>query len=48
EGREPGQIIEASCWAHGRHKFFDLAELRKAPLAIEAVWTCPEKVESFR
>ncbi len=37
EGREPGEIIEASCWAHGRRKFFDLAELRKAPLAIEAV-----------
>lgn len=24
-------------WAHGRRKFFDLARLQKAPLAIEAV-----------
>jgi len=35
--RQPGPIIEASCWAHGRRKFYDLADLRKAPLAIEAV-----------
>jgi transposase len=37
EGRKPGQIIEAACWAHGRRKFFELAELQKAPVAIEAV-----------
>ncbi len=37
EGRQPGPITEASCWAHGRRKFYDLAELRRAPLAIEAV-----------
>jgi transposase len=36
-GRKPGLIIEAACWAHGRRKFFDLAELQKAPIAIEAV-----------
>jgi transposase len=36
-GRKPGHIIEAACWAHGRRKFYELAELRKAPLAIEAV-----------
>ena len=36
-GREPGLIIEAACWAHGRRKFFELAELQKAPLALEAV-----------
>lgn len=36
-GREPGAIIEAACWAHGRRKFFELAELQKAPVAIEAV-----------
>jgi transposase len=36
-GRKPGPIIEAACWAHGRRKFYELAELRKAPLAIEAV-----------
>jgi transposase len=27
----------AACWAHARRKFFDLARLRKAPIAIEAV-----------
>ena len=37
EGRKPGRIIEAACWAHGRRKFFELAELQKAPIAIEAV-----------
>jgi transposase len=37
EGRRPGVIIEAACWAHGRRKFFELAELQKAPVAIEAV-----------
>ncbi|MCL4767134.1 MAG: IS66 family transposase [Hyphomicrobiaceae bacterium] len=35
--RKPGPIIEAGCWAHGRRKFFELADLRKAPVAIEAV-----------
>ena len=37
DGRKPGPIFEAACWAHGRRKFFELAELQKAPLAIEAV-----------
>ena len=37
EGRQPGPIIEAACWAHSRRKFFDLARLRKIPIAIEAV-----------
>jgi transposase len=36
-GRKPGAIIEAACWAHGRRKLFELAELSRAPLAIEAV-----------
>jgi transposase len=36
-GRKPGPIIEAACWAHGRRKFFDLARINKAPIAIEAV-----------
>jgi transposase len=36
-GRKPGPITEAACWAHGRRKLFELAELQKAPLAIEAV-----------
>ncbi len=35
--RRPGSIIEASCWAHARRKFFDLARINKAPIAIEAV-----------
>ena len=37
DGRKPGPILEAACWAHGRRKFFELADLQKAPLAIEAV-----------
>jgi transposase len=37
QGRKPGPIIEVACWAHGRRKFFELAELQKAPVAIEAV-----------
>ena len=37
EGRKPGRITEAACWAHGRRKFFELADLQKAPVAIEAV-----------
>ena len=36
-GRHPGPMLEAACWAHSRRKFFELADLRKAPLAIEAV-----------
>ncbi len=36
-GRKPGMIIEAACWAHGRRKFFELAELQRAPVAMEAV-----------
>ena len=35
--RKPGPISEAGCWAHARRKFFELAELAKAPLAVEAV-----------
>jgi len=36
-GRKPAPIIEAACWAHARHNFFDIARLDKAPIAIEAV-----------
>jgi len=36
-GRRPGAIIEAACWAHARRKFFELAQIKKAPIAIEAV-----------
>jgi transposase len=35
--RKPGPIVEAVCWAHARRKFFDLARINKAPVAIEAV-----------
>lgn len=35
--RNPGPITEAACWAHGRRKFFILADVAKAPLALEAV-----------
>ena len=45
-GRKPGPITEASCWAHGRRKFFELADVTAkasgklaviAPLAFAAV-----------
>jgi hypothetical protein len=44
--RKPGPIMEASCWAHGRRKLFELADVTAkargkfaviAPLAFEAV-----------
>jgi transposase len=35
--RKPGPISEAACWAHGRRKLFKLAEVARAPLAVEAV-----------
>ena len=35
--RNPGPITEAACWSHGRRHFFELADLRRAPLTIEAV-----------
>ena len=37
EARKPGPVIEAGCWAHGRRKLFELAELARAPLAVDAV-----------
>ncbi len=37
EARKPGPIAEAGCWAHGRRKLFELAQLARAPLAAEAV-----------
>ena len=36
-GRKPGPIIEAACWAHGRRKLYEVADLQRAPIAIEAV-----------
>jgi transposase len=35
--RHPEPVTEAGCWAHGRRKFFELAEVGRAPLAVEAV-----------
>jgi transposase len=35
--RKPGPITEAACWSHSRRKFFELADLGKSPLAVEAV-----------
>jgi len=36
-GRQPGPILEAACWSHGRRKLFELARLHKMPIAVEAV-----------
>nr|WP_259650287.1 IS66 family transposase [Gluconacetobacter diazotrophicus] len=36
-GRRPAPVISAGCWAHARRGLFKLAELGKAPLAVEAV-----------
>jgi hypothetical protein len=45
-GRKPGPITEAACWAHGRRKFFVLADITAkvrgklsvvAPLALAAI-----------
>jgi transposase len=35
--RRPGPIMEAACWAHSRRKFYVLADVAKAPIAVEAV-----------
>lgn len=35
--RKPGPITEAACWSHARRRFFVLADVAKAPLALEAV-----------
>ena len=35
--RQPGPILEASCWAHARRKLYELAAVAKAPIAAEAV-----------
>jgi hypothetical protein len=43
-GRIPGPIVEAMCWAHARRKFFDVARLNKAPIALEAL----ERIDTVR
>jgi transposase len=35
--RKPGPILEAACWSHARRKLYELAELKKAPIAIAAI-----------
>ncbi len=35
--RKPAAIVEAACWAHARRKYFDLARIAKAPIAVEAI-----------
>lgn len=35
--RKPGPVVEVACWAHARRKFFDLARIMKAPIALEAI-----------
>src|ERR1700757_1713344 len=37
DARKPRPLAEALCWAQARRNFFKLAELAKAPLAIEAM-----------
>src|SRR5665213_788321 len=37
QGRKPRPIVEVACWAHARRKFFDLARIMKAPIAVEAI-----------
>jgi transposase len=34
---ETGAILEATCWAHARRKFFDLYEATRSPVAKEAL-----------
>ena len=46
--RQPAPITEAACWSHGRRKFFDLAKLTKAPIAVEAVRRIDELFEIER
>lgn len=35
--RKSGPILEVGCWAHARRKFFELADLRRAPMAAATV-----------
>ncbi len=35
--RTPGPILKVGCWAHARCKFFELADLRRAPMAAATV-----------
>jgi transposase len=35
--RKPAPILEATCWSHGRRKFFDQTKSGEAPIASEAM-----------
>ncbi len=49
--RRPGPLTQAMCWAHGRRKLFELADIAKAAAArsqkTQAVWS-PLAVEAVR
>ncbi len=30
-------MVETACWSYARRKFYEMVELKKAPIAIEAV-----------
>jgi transposase len=48
-GREPGPIHQALCWAHGRRKFFELADIAaKAKRGKGAVAISPMALEAVR
>jgi hypothetical protein len=34
---DSGRILEASCWAHARRKFYDLYMSQRSPIATEAI-----------
>jgi transposase len=34
---ETGKVVEASCWAHSRRKFYDLYQAHASPVAKEAI-----------
>jgi transposase len=46
--RQPAPITPAACWSHGRRKFFELAKLTKAPIAVEVVRRIDEIFEIER
>jgi hypothetical protein len=46
-GHKPGPIIEAACWAHARRKFFDLALLSKASIAIDALFAIEREINGM-
>ena len=51
KGCAPAPLTEASCWAHGGARFFELADLAKAmraPMAIEAVRRIDESFAAVR